>query len=688
MVWGCYRDGEGRKKFSDFPPQEHFQGRPEHLRHASEDERVLAQADGREMLGLSSMLQDPDRKAIGSQFTDLTDTPTPEQARTPTVEVEDFWLKKGEYMCRIHRQPRNTLFWPSENDPALEGMWFENWRKTIRSDTKECLVHQPLSNPESKEACWGDEPWKGESQFRLKPRRGLSHTVPVEASPPVATTTGEDETKPTVESDRPQESSATEESRPRVREPYERPVSEPYWQTSGPVRVRQHVKNPPTFLIRPVGTQIDDLQEILTENHGTKRSHSPEGRAASSSKSQKTEDHSCLFAELASENGPAQSVEVLIASFLQKKLQKELHHSKNPPQLQEKIDASKIVEWTTLRDEKKTLAVIPPHEARRIRANRSDRIMTSRFVIVEKHEDGDSKIKSRWCLRGHHDPDLFTKVLAGKCHSPTLSQFGRSLILQMIVSNRWKMHLGDIKGAFLEANVRQVLGNIYGANDAPHEWYCEFNRVALEAGFVRSKFDNCLYLYCYNQKNQLEGILGAHVDDTITGGSGTTYTKAVEMLRSRFPFRKWRSGTGEFLGTIYTKKLDTMEISFQQKEYAEHITPIRVSKDRIKKPWLPANPQEISALRAVNGALSWLSTQSRPDLAVQTSTSQQCFPNPTVQDLLQANQAVRRARQQSDLKIQVPYIPLDQLTLCFWSDAAFANSTELRTQGGWLVAFT
>ena len=406
-------------------------------------------------------------------------------------------------------------------------------------------------------------------------------------------------------------------------------------------------------------------------------------------------------------------MEVLIASFLQKKLQKELHHSNHPAHLQEKIDASETIEWTTLRDEKKALVVIPPREAKRIRASRPDRIMTSRFVIVEKHEDGNSKIKSRWCLRGHHDPDLFTKVLAGKCHSPTLSQFGRSLILQMLVSNQWKMFLGDIKGAFLEADVRQkallnpvfaelppggvpgveagslvqVLGNIYGANDAPHEWYCEFNRVALAAGFIRSKFNNCLYL-CYNERNQLEGILGAHVDDTITGGSGDMYSKAIEHLRSRFPFRKWRSGTGEFLGTIYTQDMDTLEISFQQKEYAEHITPIKVSKDRIKKPWLPANPQEISALRAVNGALSWLSTQSRPDLAVQTSISQQCFPNPTVQDLLQANRAVRRARQQSDLRIQVPFIPLNELTLCFWSDAAFANSSELRTQGGWLVAFT
>ena len=173
---------------------------------------------------------------------------------------------------------------------------------------------------------------------------------------------------------------------------------------------------------------------------------------------------------------------------------------------------------------------------------------------------------------------------------------------------------------------------------------------------MRSKFDSCLYL-CFNPEGSLEGILGAHVDDSITGGSGPCYQAAVDKLRTRFPFRKWRSGTGEFLGTIYEQHPETKENSFGQKEYAEHIRPIKIDKERAKRPWLPASPQEISALRAVNGALSWLSTQTRPELSVQTSQSQQCFPQPTVFDLLQANQAVRRARQQADLRITVPYIP-------------------------------
>ena len=83
-----------------------------------------------------------------------------------------------------------------------------------------------------------------------------------------------------------------------------------------------------------------------------------------------------------------------------------------------------------------------------------------------------------------------------------MSQVGRSIILQLIVNFGWSPDLGDIKGAFLEADVSQqtsdkpvfaelppggapgiaagslvqVLGNIYGANDAPHNWYANLTR--------------------------------------------------------------------------------------------------------------------------------------------------------------------------------------------------------------------
>ena len=168
------------------------------------------------------------------------------------------------------------------------------------------------------------------------------------------------------------------------------------------------------------------------------------------------------------------------------------------------------------------------------------------------------------------------------CHSPEVSQFSRNILIQLIVSFEWMMKLGDIKGAFLEADVREqllanpvfaelppggvpgvdqgllalVTGNVYGANDAPHNWYVEFDQNFLAAGFTRSKFDSCLY-FCCSASGQLEGVLGAHVDDTITGGCGESYDRAIAQLRKRFPFRKWREGQGEFFKcSVYSMSSD------------------------------------------------------------------------------------------------------------------------------------
>jgi hypothetical protein len=54
-------------------------------------------------------------------------------------------------------------------------------------------------------------------------------------------------------------------------------------------------------------------------------------------------------------------------------------------------------------------------------------------------------------------------------------------------------------------------------------------------------------------------------------------------------------------------------------------------------------------LRGINGSLNWIANQSKPDLAVQTSPSQQCFPNPTIGHLKEANNAIRRAKQHKDV---------------------------------------
>ena len=512
--------------------------------------------------------------------------------------------------------------------------------------------------------------------------------------------------------------------------------------TYGPVR-RVTQKTRPSDLVRRIPeTQPEDFLEMMqevvprlirdlsvpagrepvTEASGASSS-TPRGTSSKREASAEPEDRpvtsrargsdEVLFCEevLSHEHLFSSHTEALMAAFLQKRLQKELPSVGNMPQQQAEIDDAKSLEWETIQG-KSAMRVWRGAKALELRRRFPDRFIGTRFVVTRKVEDHQARIKARLCLQGHLDPDFHSKIASGECHSPTLSSLGKALLLQLLVSHHWVLNLGDIKGAFLEAgplptkyrplyahqpeggipglapqDVLEVTGNMYGANNAPQEWYRTFDKEAREAGFVRSSFDNCLYFF-RNSADRLEGVLGAHVDDTITGGSGSEYSAAVDRLRTRFPYRKWRTGQGEFCGVMYSQDQATFEICFHQQEYARHIRPIALSKERRKERDELATPKEVAALRAVNGAANWLSGQSRPDLSVQTSFSQQVFPEPRVKDLLAANQLVQRAKQHADVTLTVRDIPVDQLAVAFHSDAGFANAGAHGTQAGYILAFT
>lgn len=78
---------------------------------------------------------------------------------------------------------------------------------------------------------------------------------------------------------------------------------------------------------------------------------------------------------------------------------------------------------------------------------------------------------------------------------------------------------------------------------------------------------------------------------------------------------------------------------------------------------LLALPEEIASLRSVNGSASWLSKETRPDLAAQVSLSQQSLSNPTGGRVRQAADTARRAHQFSGLVWTIPAIPKDRSSL-------------------------
>ena len=92
-------------------------------------------------------------------------------------------------------------------------------------------------------------------------------------------------------------------------------------------------------------------------------------------------------------------------------------------------------------------------ESCQVRQQQPDRIVPSRLVLVEKLDDSGQMVgKARWTARGDRDPDLFSLIREGCTQAPTISSNGRYTVLQVIASCKFQMQLGDVAGAFLEAD--------------------------------------------------------------------------------------------------------------------------------------------------------------------------------------------------------------------------------------------
>ena len=115
--------------------------------------------------------------------------------------------------------------------------------------------------------------------------------------------------------------------------------------------------------------------------------------------------------------------------------------------------------------------------------------------------------------------------------------------------------------------------------------------------------------------------LCVHVDDLLLGGRGTAYRQTVNTLRSRCPFRKWKRNQGEFCGSLISQDVLTKEITVSQSTFALKIN--KVTFRARAQPEDKATTAEVRSLRECNGAVQWLAKESRPDLAVQVSVSQQ-----------------------------------------------------------------
>ena len=166
------------------------------------------------------------------------------------------------------------------------------------------------------------------------------------------------------------------------------------------------------------------------------------------------------------------------------------------------------------------------------------------------------------------------------------------------------------------------------------------------------------------------------------GGKGEVWERAWKKLRQELPFRKIREGEGEFVGS-HLKQLSNFAIQVSQAKFAARVKGIKIPQGVADRDQVSAGI--LSQARGLLGAVTWLASQSRPDLQVLSSLGQQGLSKMTYGQARRLNTLVTRVKQHADLPITIPSIPPDQWELAGFSDAALQNASGGGTQAGSVV---
>ncbi|CAE7213570.1 GIP, partial [Symbiodinium microadriaticum] len=114
-----------------------------------------------------------------------------------------------------------------------------------------------------------------------------------------------------------------------------------------------------------------------------------------------------------------------------------------------------------------------------------------------------------------------------------------------------------------------------------------------------------------------QAYLGVHVDDILLIGLDEVCTSTKASLCEVFPIPEWETGSIEYVGSFVD--VGAEEIKVSQTGYVKtRLFEIEVDKDQ--KDWETATEIQRHDNMSLMGALSWLSSQTRPDLQVGSPT--------------------------------------------------------------------
>ena len=396
----------------------------------------------------------------------------------------------------------------------------------------------------------------------------------------------------------------------------------------------------------------------------------------------------------------------------EKALEKEIPWAMVPAEMQESFKQAEQKQWLEHRDHK-ALEPLDVQASREILRDRPHRVLNSRFAYRDKNwsrrredESVGWKPKARLVIAGHRDPDLLSGL---PTHAPTISR-PTSPDTRLQPPSRleglcWRRYGGFLCGEDLERELylrqpKSGLGDlhpeqllkirkpIFGLVDSPSAWWQKFHKTLKklkvkngddEWMVIQSTLDHCIFMIQkvtgYNEESgpilePPEAYLGVHVDDVLLVGDGTLCDLLKHSLSAEFPIQDWEGEKFEYVGSFIEIFDDRVKVT--QASYA-NTRLFQVETTREAPDHYEANEMEKHDNQSLIGALSWMASQTRPDLQVGVSMCQQCQKSPTVGDIKFTNQLARRAMEYKEEGLTFHPVDLEKAVLLCYHDAGWAN---------------
>ena len=363
------------------------------------------------------------------------------------------------------------------------------------------------------------------------------------------------------------------------------------------------------------------------------------------------------------------------------------------------------------------VTILTPKKSAEIRSKFPSRILPSRHVFRWKPGDGEGApptAKCRWCVLGHRDPDIMKLARA----SPTPQTTTIYTFLQVQACLQRTVALGDVRTAFMQTDksssdrldgplfaevpvggiilddgtvippgkvLIQLNTAVYGLVNAPSAWRMSMVRALEELGYRRSCYDPCLFILM--RPAGPDGMVIIEVDDLASAGN-SQHDLCMSRLQQRFKFGKWKSiheSEGDYAGRTIIQNSDYSFHVHQAKFVLERLNPIAIARGRKSQKTSKLLPGEHRQFRAVMGATNWVQRESRPDVSGECSLIMAHTNDPTIADLVDANRVVELLKSDPHLGIRIPHVPVERVRWVSVSDASWANTTEDKSQVGWLV---